>query len=92
MDSCYVVMRFCPERDGMLSSDLEALADTLYLAEKIIANYFAESFGEEGRRLTCESSPDWDVRSYWMTSNYRKDAATFFRVYEEEIKDDSASI
>ena len=95
MKSCYVVMRHIPvnNEEDNVDSCVEALTENLYLAEKVIANYFTGSFGEDGGKLISTLQPGWtDIRTYWMQSNYKKSGATWFTVYEEEIKDDSALI
>ena len=90
MNSCYAVRKFMPNTDGTISTSLEALTENLYLAERVISNYYRESFGEDGGYLVCESAYEWGTRKYWMRDNYRKNGATYFEVYEEEIKDDAA--
>lgn len=95
MKSCYVVMRNVPDvnDENNVYRRVEALTENLYLAEKVIANYFACSFGEDGRDLVCTISPRCEgLRTYRMESHYKTKAkgATYFEVYEEEIKDDAA--
>ena len=95
MKSCYVVMRNIPEvnDERIVDTCVQALTENLYLAEMVIANYFTSSFGEDGGKLVCELDPTHcDVRTYRMESHYKTKAkgATYFLVYEEEIKDDAA--
>ena len=95
MKSCYVVVRNMypnvnDERN--VESCVQALTENLYLAEKVIANYYVSAFGEDGDNLVCATSPNCcDIRTYWMRSHFKEvKGATYFTVYEEEIKDDSA--
>lgn len=96
MNNCYVVLRNIPNlaNPSNVSTDLAGVTDRLYLAEKLISEYYTENFGVSGGRLLCLYAPQdfGDVRRYWMEDNYKKDGATFFTVQEIGINDDSALI
>lgn len=93
MNSCYVVMRYYPIGDGTIDCRLEGLTVNLYLAEKMISNYYIREFGPDGDVLVCTLSPEnGDVRTYWMENHFKKKGATCFRVFEQEIHEDSASL
>ena len=93
MKNCYVVMRHIPDDvHHATNSCVYALTENLYLAEKLIAGYYASSFGDDGENLVCVLAPKCAyVRTYYMRSHYKEvDGTTYFTVYEEEIKNDSA--
>lgn len=94
MKSCYVVMRNVYRNvndERNVESCVYALTENLYLAEKVIANYFVNPYGEKGDYLVCEVRPGDSCRKYWMRSQYKEEkGATYFTVFEEEIKDDMA--
>lgn len=93
MKSCYVVMRHIPnDVKHNIDCCVQALTETIYLAEKVIADYYISAFGEDGSELVCILQPGFtDVRRYMMQSHYKEvNGATYFTVFEEEIKDDAA--
>lgn len=94
MKSCYVVMRsMYPNANDKcnVESCVQALTENLYLAEKVIANYYVSAFGGNGDDLVCEVNPGNSYRRYWMRSHYKESkGAIYFTVFEEEIKDDMA--
>lgn len=94
MNSCYVVLKHVPNREAILVADdttLHGLAENLFLAEKMIQNYYHEEFGADGSVLVCEVYPGWsDRRTYRCKKHYGAKDATYFTVFEEAIQNDMA--
>ena len=93
MERCYVVLKSCPNEDAPEHevTTLLCVTSTLPLAERAIANYCRDGFGEEGKSLVCQVIPTCsDVRTYWVEKHFGAKTATTFTVTEEAIDDEWA--